>query len=398
MIETFEVRCGDSLDGMRSLPDASVDAVVSDPPYGINIVGKQWDRGVPGVPFWSEALRVAKLGAYLLAFCATRTVHRLAVAIEDAGWEIRDMPVWCYSQGFPKSLDVSKAIDKRAGADRRVVGTKRSGIATPGDEGRHTIEGSRSVEVDVTAPATPEAIEWDGWGTALKPAIEPIVMARKPLDGTVAENVLEHGTGAINVAGCSIGSERRFNPAAGKTGETPTSLAPVNTTGYEGEERVGRWPTNLIHDGSPDVLEALGSASRMFYCAKPSGRERDAGLSGFEDGVSGGMSGRRDGSMGSVTIRKNTHATVKPTALMAYLCRLVARPGALVLDPFCGSGSTGRGAVREGMRFLGFELEDESAAIARARIEHALRNQEDAPIETPDPEQLGLFGDDGSNV
>ena len=374
---------GDCLDRLRELPDCSIDACVTDPPYGLSFMGKAWDYDVPGAEVWREVLRVLKPGGHLLAFAGTRTQHRMAVQIEDAGFEIRDMIAWVYGSGFPKSLDVSKAIDKcngdpnrlhkftawmrttgltarqldeitgtnmgghyltaasqpaiptaalwklirphcgdvpawvdelvqRIEAEREVLGQKTAGIANPDDHDRHTIGGSTSVVVDITAPATPEAQQWAGWGTALKPALEPITVARKPLVGTVAANVLEHGTGAINVDGCRVGTSS------------------------------GRWPANLIHDGSDEPRELLGDAARFFYCAKASKADRGEG---------------------------NMHPTVKPTELMRYLCRLVTPPGGVVLDPFMGSGSTGKAAALEGFRFIGIERDPDYLAIAQQRID-----------------------------
>jgi len=376
---------------MAGMDECSVDSIVTDPPYGLSFMGKGWDRGVPGVEFWVEALRVAKPGAHLLAFGGTRMVHRLAVAIEDAGWEIRDRIHWVYGSGFPKSHNVSKAIDKAAGAEREVVGFQ--------PRGRSVNTSFMSGGNNITAPATPEAQQWDGWGTALKPAVEPIILARKPFKGTVAANVLEWGTGAINVDGCRVGDDVRHNPSCMNSGGTAT---PVLTQGREtqGRETQGRFPANLIHDGSDEVVGLFphthghgskthsgsdkgmfdwgtahraqtggdsGSAARFFYCAKASKRDRDEGLD-TEPVAAGGMSGRRDGSMGKVTYSKNHHPTVKPTDLMAYLCRLITPPGGTILDPFNGSGSTGKAAVREGFNYIGCELDPEYVEIARARI------------------------------
>jgi site-specific DNA-methyltransferase (adenine-specific) len=349
-----EIRHGDCLAVMREMQDASVDAVVTDPPYGLSFMGKKWDYDVPSEDVWRECLRVLKPGGHLLAFAGTRTQHRMACRIEDAGFEIRDMIAWVYGSGFPKSLDVSKAIDKAAGVEREVVG--------PNPNGRPNmvrVEASvlaPRVDAPLTAPATEAARQWQGWGTALKPALEPITMARKPLAGTVAANVLEHGTGAINVDGCRVGTEATITVRNGNSGA---------------HGRYGRWPANLIHDGSEEVVRLLNDAARFFYCAKASAKDRDEGVAGVA-GVAGGMSGRRDGTMGSITMRKNTHPTVKPTDLMRYLCRLVTPLGGTVLDPFAGSGSTGKAAALEGFRFIGIEREAEYVEIARARIAAAV--------------------------
>jgi site-specific DNA-methyltransferase (adenine-specific) len=358
---------------MATLDPESVDAIVSDPPYGLSFMGKGWDHGVPGVEFWAEALRVAKPGAHLLAFGGTRTYHRLACAIEDAGWEIRDCVMWVYGSGFPKSHDVSKAIDKAAGAERETVGPKvyagghvqnHSGIAHGGSYCGFDHSGTTMA----TAPATDAARQWSGWGTALKPAWEPIIVARKPLAGTVAENVLTYGTGGINVDGCRVGAEQTVTLRSGSMGKGI----------YGGDARVGsfanppgRWPANLIHDGSEEVVGLTGSAARFFYCAKASKADRDEGCEGLPLRKEGTWGGEEDDlSEGKKKIHpsRNHHPTVKPTALMRYLCRLVTPPGGLVLDPFTGSGSTGKAAILEGFRFIGIEREAEYVEIAKARI------------------------------
>lgn len=341
-----ELLHGDCLERLKDLPDGSVDACVTDPPYGLSFMGKAWDYDVPGAEVWREVLRVLKPGGHLLAFAGTRTQHRMAVQIEDAGFEIRDLIAWVYGSGFPKSLDVSKAIDKAAGAEREVVGPNpwnhvRNHNPDTWQGSTRTAKGkygsSGSGQSDITAPATPAAQQWAGWGTALKPALEPITVARKPLNSTVAENVTRHGTGAINVDGCRVGNEVLPAMTAGQakigTFERGVMVTP---------ERTGRWPANLIHDGSDEPCALLGDAARFFYCAKASKADRGA---------------------------ENVHPTVKPTELMRYLCRLVTPPGGVVLDPFMGSGSTGKAAVLEGFRFIGIEREAEYLEIARGRIQ-----------------------------
>ena len=397
-MKTYQVHHGDCRDVMREMPDDSVDAIVCDPPYGLSFMGKGWDHGVPGVEFWTEALRVAKPGAHLLAFGGTRTYHRLACAIEDAGWEIRDCVMWVYGSGFPKSLDVSKAIDKAAGAERtEIVGTKlgRSGMAKNGtnqsfDSSLNTYGNGGVLSTDITAPATDAARQWSGWGTALKPAWEPVIVARKPLVGTVAANVMAHGCGGINVDGCRVGTEAvtintwddGAKPFGGGAGHE-----------YTGRTVQGRWPANLIHDGSDEVVGLFpNDAARFFYCAKASKADRDEGMEGFEVKRTGGMQATADGSMltGSgnerTTARANHHPTVKPTDLMRYLCRLVTPPGGIVLDPFMGSGSTGKAAVLEGFRFIGIEREAEYIEIAEARIKASI------------PAQASLFVDQATET
>lgn len=370
----YEIRSGDCLDVLRGMADNSVDAIVTDPPYGLSFMGKRWDYDVPSEVIWAECLRVLKPGGYLLAFAGTRTQHRMAVRIEDAGFEIRDMIAWVYGSGFPKSLDVSKAIDKAAGAERELLRTEvryneASGIVAAGRNERTLIERK------ITAPATVAARQWQGWGTALKPALEPITVARKPLIGTVADNVQQYGTGALNIDDCRVEAER---PTGWGGGGSALYEGGLSRDGGAARPVDGRWPANLIHDGSAEAAEVFGEAARFFYCAKASKTDRNEGCDNLPLQAAGGMSGRRDGSMGSITYNNNnTHPTVKPADLMAYLCRLVTPPGGVVLDPFMGSGSTGKAAMLEGFRFIGIEREAEYVAIARARIEAA----------APEPEQ-----------
>jgi site-specific DNA-methyltransferase (adenine-specific) len=316
-------------------------------------MGREWDHGVPGVEFWAEALRVAKPGAHLVAFGGARTFHRLACAIEDAGWEVRDCLSWLYGSGFPKSLDVSKAIDKSAGAEREVLG--KSAYAARANTVSRAIEpgGGVRYSVDtrlVTAPATDAARTWQGWGTALKPAWEPVILARKPLVGTVAANVLAHGTGAINVDGCRISlPEGEENPSIaryastqqhGNNGWNHVNRGARFDASAAASAASGRWPANVVLD--EEAAAMLGEPSRFFYTAKASRRERGEG---------------------------NTHPTVKPLALMRWLCRLVCPPGGTILDPFAGSGTTGIAALEEGFMFVGVEREAEYAEIARKRLE-----------------------------
>jgi site-specific DNA-methyltransferase (adenine-specific) len=351
---------------MPTLEAESVDAIVSDPPYGLAFMGKAWDHGVPGVPFWAEALRVAKPGAFLVAFGGTRTYHRLTCAIEDAGWEIRDCLSWLYGSGFPKSHN---------------------------------------------GP-------WGG--TALKPAWEPIILARKPLIGTVAKNVAQYGTGGINVDGCRIGlegAEHHTTPARsglgahGVYGASTVEFVPTNDT-LPRYNLSGRWPANVVLDedaaGMLDVQTGItastdrprnngafksvakgaeaarvsfghsdsGGASRFFYTAKASRKEREAGLEGMPTKQAGTLaqdawSQENFGNAGTGRQAANHHPTVKPIALMRWLCRLVTPPGGLVLDPFTGSGTTGCAAVLEGFRFVGIEREAEYVDIARRRIADA---------------------------
>jgi site-specific DNA-methyltransferase (adenine-specific) len=367
-------------------------------------MGKEWDGQVPGVPFWQAALRVAKPGAHLLAFGGTRTHHRLMCAIEDAGWEIRDCVMWVYGSGFPKSLDVGKAIDKAAGVEREVIAeaqdsaNRRVGSFQQENGKPHGMVGNSEGQRYITAPATGAAKQWGGWGTALKPAWEPIILARKPLMGTVAANVQKHGTAGLNIDGCRVTTDEDLGggayaktggradlPGAERSDAAAGMMAPGKTTGRDFEQPVGRWPANVVHDGSEEVVGMFpqtvsgtmragtrraaqnepgsvcygtyggnaadadtygdsGSAARFFYCAKASRSERG------ED---------------------NNHPTVKPVALMRWLCRLITPPDGLILDPFCGSGSTGVAASLEGFRFIGIDVDAGYCEIARQRIASA---------------------------
>jgi len=419
---------GDCLHVLKTLADNSVDAIVTDPPYGLAFMGKRWDYDVPSTAIWTECLRVLKPGGHLLAFAGTRTQHRMAVRIEDAGFEIRDMIAWVYGSGFPKSLDVPKAIDRAQGVTGTFGDPKSAAHAgwidrgrLRGEDGHDGYQRPWMDDADAVDRAARQYIggsedsrQWAGWGTALKPALEPITVARKPLIGTVAENVLAHGTGALNVDGCRIETTDDLNGGAyaqeGGRKQSQSLTAggmnrPGQTAGVEFTTPAGRWPANLIHDGSDDVLAAFpdapgqsgavtgsepsaktenafgafagrsaaaprddsGSAARFFYCAKASKADREAG---------------------------NSHPTVKPTDLMRYLVRLVTPPGGTVLDPFAGSGSTGKAAVLEGFEFVGIELSEDYAEIARSRIERA-----EAEVEAPkslkprtvDDRQLDIF-------
>jgi DNA modification methylase len=513
---SWEIHTGDCIEEMRKLEEGSVDAVVCDPPYGIGFMGHEWDqpgehgpvyadgKGVEmqsgrkrvsqpnttvsfgGDPHpameagrydlsltanrryqawceaWArEAFRVLKPGGHLLASCGSRTYHRLAAGVEDAGFEIRDETsslldgetplrqfveslspaqrdaferlageqhsvgplLWIYASGFPKSLDVSKAIDKAAGVEREVLGESvhsrnRAASSYQADDSAHGYIGRPEGQRFETAPATPEATQWEGWGTALKPAHEPIVVARKPLAGTVAENVLQHGTGGLHIDACRIGHAGDDDLAA-SLAKNPGRDDRV-TSGTYGADRPqqsvnldGRWPANVVlseeaaaeldaqsgerpssggaafrgrlgyqgvganrGSGEPIGYGDTGGASRFFYCAKTSRAEREAGLDGFALRTAdpyGEHRGRRmedksrfDGEPAKVG--RNHHPTVKPINLMRWLVRLVTPPGGTVLDPFLGSGSTGCAAVLEGFDFIGIEREEEYLEIAEARI------------------------------
>ena len=538
----FNLYQGDCIEVMRTMEGDSVDAIVCDPPYGLSaepdmaevlrhwlagddyqhkgggFMGKTWDSFVPGPAIWREALRVLKPGGHLLAFFGSRTYDMGTLALRLAGFEVRDQIMWVYGSGFPKSLDVSKAIDKARDdsedgkavgvwlkAQREARGFKQKDVAalwpsaaggltgcvanwetlgkvpkwdqwqalkafigfgddmdaevwrlngrkgTPGNEreileerpasgighngaiyGGHAEGATQKIDA---GPATDAARQWSGWGTALKPAHEPICVARKPLVGTVAANVLAHGTGALNIDGCRVGTEstvRHCNAGTGNRENWRTG----NEAGTHGSD-AGRWPANLIHDGSDEVValfpdakgqqgaitgdepsaktkNAFGefdrrsaseprreedrSAARFFYCAKASRADRNAGLPDPGPQLKRGTTLREvEKADDAGDLKGNTHPTVKPTDLMAYLCRLVTPPGGVVLDPFMGSGSTGKAAMREGFRFIGIELDAGYMEIATARIEHELARVTAAKDAPPEP-QMDLFTGNSKEV
>jgi len=487
---SVKVICGDCVDVMGAFAANTIDAIVTDPPYGLEFMGKDWDHGLPGVPFWSEALRVAKPGAMLLAFGGTRTYHRLACALEDAGWEIRDCIMWVYGSGFPKSHNIGKAIDKVNGEAGRLLkftkwmrttpltrskaadvlrvaglisknGTMaghffaastsgQPAIPTPAlwaklrplcgevpkwvDELVDRIEAEREVvgqgesgktaiwnergemgDFNITSPATPEAQAWDGWGTALKPAYEPIIVAMKPVDGTFANNALKWGVAGLNIDECRVagepwkwGTRQKFVAGDNPFVRTNNELLDKNISGGS----KGRWPANIIHDGSDEVVMEFpqtksprpyrrsgeragqgrtygkgmgayqegasaynygdsGSAARFFYCAKASKAERNRGCEGLPEGEPPGSKrnkpaeGRR-AALGEP--RANYHPTVKPLALMRYLVKLVSRPEHTILDPFGGSGSTGVACEELGRNAIIIDNHAPYCLIAKARI------------------------------
>jgi len=343
-------------------------------------MGKKWDYDVPSVDVWRECLRVLKPGGHLLSFAGTRTQHRMAVNIEDAGFEIRDMIAWVYGSGFPKSLNIGKAVDKLQGNER----------ATVREYETHDIRnaGLMDRKPSLTVVETKGTSEFEGWGTALKPALEPITVARKPLEKglTVAENCLKWGVGGLDIDGCRVGIDtikhsqdhKSFQKWKEQDGRTHKEVENPNPTFYQ-----GRFPANLIHDGSDEVVSGFpNDTSRFFYCAKASKSERNMGCEGLEER-------KRDASrhVGQPSMNggdgnpynrgakplANNHPTVKPLALMRYLCRLVTPPDGVVLDPFCGSGSTLVGALQEGFRYIGIEKDPDYVNIAYARTKHALK-------------------------
>lgn len=537
MTAPYTLHLGDCIDVLRTLPDNSVDAIVTDPPYGLSsepdmaevlrhwlagddyqhkgggFMGKTWDSFVPGPAVWREVLRVLKPGGHLLSFFGSRTYDMGTLAIRLAGFEIRDQALWVYGSGFPKSLDVSKAIDKANGkhdrdlapfgsyvremreakgwtlrqldeamgtntaaswwegrkagvqppgleqyrklktildmdnrfdeliewleAEREVVGSTTKARSTSGASALPTVGGETVYKTwDITAPATDDAQQWSGWGTALKPAHEPVCVARKPLEKglTVAANVLKWGTGAINVDACRIGEEStrratlKIMTSRGIPGDSYANQDhryADRSSSYPTGSDAGRWPANLIHDGSPEVVAlfpeqesgsraagvrkgmgfhgadgdggpaiagSAGSAARFFYCAKASRKDRNEGLPSSDEPVVAKDATMRHCETADWSTRNgNHHPTVKPTDLMAYLVRLVTPPGGLVLDPFMGSGSTGKACMREGFRFTGIDMTPEYVAIARQRIEHEHARMVEASKPPPLPPQLDLF-------
>lgn len=398
---------GDCLEQMKTLSDNSVDAVVTDPPYGLSFMNKKWDYDVPSVDIWREVYRVLKPGGHVLSFGGTRTYHRMVVNIEDAGFEIRDQVQWIYGSGFPKSHNVSKAIAKLNGEELASVGEGRSGASSRAFQSEEkTTAGKYKI--------TKANNKWDGWGSALKPANEPICLARKPLEKgfTLAENVLKYRTGAINVDGCRIKTEEKLNYSKSLVQNVTWAKS---GTGEQNPQ--GRWPANVLFDeDAAEMLDAqsgpiktklpfkkvsehtfgvgdeqvhkgqkfesqkgLGitvpGASRFFYVAKASKKERNAGLEGmsrqFTKTMNGGIGGREHNPDEPTAYNQNFHPTVKPIKLMEYLITLITPPNGTVLDPFMGSGSTGVAARRLGFDFIGCEMSEEYVQIATKRIEFA---------------------------
>jgi DNA modification methylase len=447
---TIVVHHGDNREVLRGLADNSVDAIVTDPPYGLSdktpdadlvrkvlgvwltgrdvevggsgFMGRAWDAFVPGPVVWRECFRVLKPGGHLLAFFGTRTYDLGAIPIRLAGFEVRDLIAWLYGTGFPKSLDVSKAIDKAKGVNGSFGEPKSAAHAGWIERGRlrgdDNNEGWQRPWMDdpeaVSNAArryiagSPEAAEWEGWGTALKPALEPVVFARKPLIGTVAANVLTHGTGGLNIDACRVGEA----PRSRSTGELISSNRSMAGGNYAREivgQVAGRWPSNVVHDGSDEVEDAFPDApggQGAVTGDEPSSNNRVilSGLAGRHEsrqprGDSGSAarffySAKADDSdrLGS------DHPTVKPIDLMAWLCRLVTPPGGTVLDPFAGTGSTGLAAAREGFDAILIEREEKHVADIRLRIEHAAgRAPHTAAIKARNRKPASpsaLFGDD----
>jgi site-specific DNA-methyltransferase (adenine-specific) len=437
---------GNCLDTLKQLDNDSIDSVVTDPPYELGFMGKSWDStGIAfNVDIWQECLRVLKPGGHLIAFSGSRTYHRMAVAIEDAGFEIRDQIMYVYGSGFPKSLDVSKAIDKAAKAERKVIG---KGINAPNlrDVGAKSkasigidklsfgqVTNAERLTTDITAPATKEAKQWQGWGTALKPAHEPMVLARKPLsEKTVAANVLQHGTGAINIDASRVGfvSDADKKESTDKNQHADFGTKPITNNTVYGDysmiepknyQPTGRFPANLIHDGSDEVVALFpntgkgnngkpfnysgteynnkdtslfngdkpeapsnyndnGTAARFFYCAKASKSERNAGLDGLKKKSVAEWPQSLDGNdKRGAKPSSNFHPTVKPLTLIRYLIKLVTPPNGTVLDPFLGSGTTAVAATLDNFNWVGCEMTDDYLPIIKGRVDWATKENKKA--------------------
>jgi len=423
--DSVAIYCGDCREILPLLSDIS--AIVTDPPYELGFMGKSWDK--TGIAYdlnvWQGCLNALLAGGHLLAFSGTRTYHRMVCAIEDAGFEIRDMVEWMYGSGFPKSLDIGKAIDKMVGAEREVIGTVKK-LQSYGYEGNNVFgdDIDRGGVMKITKPATPEAQQWEGWGTALKPAHEPICLARKPLsEKTVANNVLKYGTGGLNIDDCRVETreDQRRPSAGGENGLLGTSTFKIRERHIEDQiKQGGRFPANLIHDGSEEVMamfpetskgwgqstkgseNGIGSifgiggvnpnrydmggqsAARFFYCAKASRSERDEGLDDMPlsdnpseyglNAVEGNP--RKPRECTGIEKVRNNHPTVKPLTLMSYLIKLITPPNGIVLDPFCGSGSTLVAARQLGYKSIGIELDKNSCEIAAKRCQTEIIRQE----------------------
>jgi DNA modification methylase len=401
-METNVVILGDCLEVLREIPDNSIDSVVTDPPYGLSkepdieevltkwmagedyehrgggFMGKTWDSFVPGPAIWREVYRVLKPGGHALVFAGTRTQDLMTISLRLAGFEIRDVIEWLYFNGFPKSLDVGKAFDKRAGVEREVISERvvkdiRNGHGRKYGSALFAGEDTPKMTYQITAPATPLAKKWNGWGTALKPAHEPIIMARKPLDGTVADNVERWGTGAINIDGCRIATEDSLDRPNGKQVGVTWDLT-NRPKDYIGSE-AGRFPANCITLDDDAFFSKYFNITPPELSKKASKKDRNSDWRGklinLPDKPArtyGEYKGTPEHATNMHTKRANNHPTVKPTDLMAWLVRLVTPPGGIVLDPFAGSGSTLVAAKREGFQYIGIEREAEYVEIAKARV------------------------------
>jgi site-specific DNA-methyltransferase (adenine-specific) len=363
------LHCGDCIEVMRGLPDCSVDAIVTDPPYGISMMGKAWDCAVPGDDFASEAYRILRPGGHIVAFAATRTIHRLTVALEDAGLDIRDQICWLTWQGFPKSHDASKALDQHFGAEREVVGSYEVTRDLSGGSWADLHGKANGATMhSITAPATPEAQQWQGWGTALKPCSEPCVLARKPLEGTVAENLLKWGVGALNIDGCRYpygdpawpGPSDKFEAVEQGTMPQPMDWGNSRRAVVSHAHPEGRWPANVYHTPKASRSEREQGCDELPTVTGAQAVERQADTAG--------LNSPRAGAGRTATTVRNGHPTVKPVRLMQWLVRLVTPPGCTVLEPFAGSGTTLLACEIEGFDCIGIEMEPAYCDIVRARL------------------------------
>ena len=446
------------MDVLDTIEDKSIDAIITDPPYELGFMGKKWDAsGIAyNVELWKKALRVLKPGGYLLAFGGTRTFHRIACAIEDAGFEIRDCIMWLYGSGFPKSLNIGLAIDKKNGVESEVVGTmnapdlqdvglKQKALGNGHIQSFGQITNAERIEYQIKKASN----QWNGWGTQLKPAYEPIIVAKKPVENSITENVIKYGVGGINIDECRVPygeeTDNRIGTDAVNTSKCGFWSKDASSGDIQMYKDNGRFPANIIHDGSEEAISGMpetqtgnikphenkanaivdmmaskeitssfngdfGSASRYFYCAKAGNKDRDEGLDTFEEISHAKINGRKEDSLGATrqygggtnpylsvsSPRKNVHPTVKPVELMQYLVRLVSPKGATILDIFNGSGSTGKAVAFENRerdanyKYIGIELEKDYCAISEARIDYALNKYEyDAIKEKKENEEKG---------
>lgn len=422
--DNYTIYNGNMLDMLEVIQPNSIDSIVCDPPYELNFMNRDWDRS--GIAFnveaWKKCYEVLKPGGYLLAFGGSRTFHRIACAIEDAGFEIRDTIMWLYGSGFPKSMNIGLAIDKKNKVESKIVGTKKTHDFSKHKGSMMSFSNTEEQETKTNVVNIKQAQnEWQGWGTALKPAYEPIIVARKPFNGSLVDNVLSYGVGGLNIDECRVGESGGIK----KINVEPNSGSKNSGFGCNGQKEElndGRFPANVIHDGSEEVISGFpnttsrsieggqsvdwgfdndakygykvrmgggyndsGSAARYFYSAKASKKDRDEGLdlAGFEETrvTDGSMhtnpeTARMYGARSA--LRRNIHPTVKPCELMQYLVRLVSPKGATILDPFMGSGSTGKAVMFENRernanyKFIGIDLEEKYCQVANARIDYAL--------------------------
>ena len=420
-----KIICGDCIDVMKSLEADSIDTLITDPPYGLSFMGKKWDYDVPGVETWKECLRVLKPGGTALIFAGSRTQHRMAVAVEDAGFILKDCIMWLYGSGFPKATDISKQLDKKAGVEREVIGKRTDGRYAHSFQDTNNPMGQLNPKKSnvekigqITEPSTPEAKIWNGWKShGLKPAYEPILVAMKPNDGTYANNAIKHGVSGLNIDGGRIGTKDNLNGgtySGGKRRKVNGEWGEHSgfTRGNEGGfiQPKGRFPANIILDeeaaklldeqsgdvkGGRNKTQATsifgsnvkdrvqvkrecdsGGASRFFYVAKASKKERNAGCEGLEEKDGIRSNAPRESEDIKTPLRANNHPTVKPIALMEYLCKLTKTPtGGVVLDPFMGSGTTGLACQNTGRDFIGIEKEPEYVKIAEARLKHNIKQK-----------------------